>query len=381
MMYFYNARKRNRLLLFIALLVMVFLTACGKGSQTANNIPSSPEKDSNQNKQESNEQTNPSATQGNGSDATPEKIRIMVGGLEKIIYLPAKLTEQLGYFKDEGLNVELLTQPSGVNAAQALIAGEVQGVVGFYDHTIDLQSKGKYLMSVVQLGSVPGSRIMVANKLKDEVKQLSDLKGRNIGVTNLGASSHFLINYLIRKSGLKTEDYVPVPVGSGNTLIASMEQGKVDAAWATQPTIALLEKRGIAFSLVDMESVEGMMSVAGSLYPSSCLYMSADYVKQHPEIVQKLANAFVKTLAYIQTHSAEEIAELMPKEYYAGDKELYIQALASSLHMFTTDGIMPEGGPESVLEVLSTSNDKIDPTKIDLKQTYTTEFVEKAKSQ
>ena len=55
----------------------------------------------------------------------------------------AKLTEQLGYFKDEGLDVEILSQPAGVDAENELLAGAVQGVVGFYDHTIDLQSKGK----------------------------------------------------------------------------------------------------------------------------------------------------------------------------------------------------------------------------------------------
>lgn len=73
------------------------------------------------------------------------KVNIMVGGMEKIIYLPAKLTENLGYFKEEGLDVELTSQASGVNAEQSLIAGEVQGVVGFYDHSIDIKLKGKIL--------------------------------------------------------------------------------------------------------------------------------------------------------------------------------------------------------------------------------------------
>ena len=64
-----------------------------------------------------------------------EKISIMVGGIEKNIYLPAKLAEQLGYFKDEGLDVELLSEPAGVDAENEMLAGAVQGVVGFYDHT------------------------------------------------------------------------------------------------------------------------------------------------------------------------------------------------------------------------------------------------------
>ena len=81
--------------------------------------------------------------------ADGEKITIMVGGITKLIYLPARLTEQLGYFKDEGLDVELLSQPAGVDAENELLAGAVQAVVGFYDHTIDLQTKGKDVKAIV----------------------------------------------------------------------------------------------------------------------------------------------------------------------------------------------------------------------------------------
>src|SRR5262245_11299686 len=99
-----------------------------------------------------------------------EKISIMVGGLEKIIYLPAKLAEQLGYFKAEGLDVELLSEPAGVDAENELLAGAVQGVVGFYDHSIDLQAKGKYVESVVQFSQAPGEVELVSAKLADQIK-------------------------------------------------------------------------------------------------------------------------------------------------------------------------------------------------------------------
>jgi NitT/TauT family transport system substrate-binding protein len=80
-----------------------------------------------------------------------DKVSIMIGGYEKHIYLPAKLAEGLGYFKAEGLEVELLNEGAGVDAENEMLAGAVQGVVGFYDHCVDLQTKGKYVMSVVQL--------------------------------------------------------------------------------------------------------------------------------------------------------------------------------------------------------------------------------------
>ncbi|KIL37140.1 nitrate ABC transporter substrate-binding protein [Gordoniibacillus kamchatkensis] len=309
----------------------------------------------------------------------PQKVKIMVGGLEKIIYLPAKLTESLGYFKDEGLDVELTSEAAGQNAEEALVAGQIDATVGFYDHTIDLQSKGKFLESVVQFEGVPGETLVVSNKLKDSVKTLADLKGKNIGVTGLGSSTNFLANYLVTKGGNTSKDYVPLAVGSGNTLIAAMQQGKVDLAVTTEPTVSMLKAKGIASTFVDMLSIEGTKQALGGTYPAACLYMRNDYVKGHPDITQKLANAFVKTLQYINTHSAEEIADKMPKEYYAGDKDMYVTALKASLPSFTKDGKMPADGPAKVLDVLTTFNPKLKDAKIDLSQTYTTQFVDKVK--
>src|SRR5258706_7841908 len=103
-----------------------------------------------------------------------EKIMIMVGGIEKQIYLPARLTENLGYFKEQGLDVELQSESAGVNAENQMLAGAVQGVVGFYDHCIDLQAKGKAAMSVVQFSQAPGEVILVSTKLANDIKSPAD---------------------------------------------------------------------------------------------------------------------------------------------------------------------------------------------------------------
>ena len=81
-----------------------------------------------------------SAENGDAASGRPQ-VTIMVGGIDKVIYLPAMLTQQLVYFDDEGVDVKLLTEPSGASAENVLVAGQVQGVVGFYDHTITLQAQ------------------------------------------------------------------------------------------------------------------------------------------------------------------------------------------------------------------------------------------------
>ena len=306
------------------------------------------------------------------------KITIMVGGYEKHIYLPAKLAESLGYFKDEGLDVELLNEPAGVDAENEMLAGSVQGVVGFYDHCVDLQSKGKFAMSVVQFSQAPGEVELVSSK-HPEIKGFADLKGKSAGVTGLGSSTNFLTMYLEIKNGLKLEDVTSVPVGAGQTFIAAMQQDKIQVGMTTEPTISRMLKTGEAKVMVDMRSVEGTKAALGGTYPAASLYMETSYVQKNKEDVQKLANAFVKTLKFINTHSAAEIADMMPKEFYVGDKDLYVKALADGKAMFTSDGRMPDGGPETVLAVLSGFSKSIKVKTIDLSKTYTTEFVDQAK--
>ena len=90
--------------------------------------------------------------------------------------------------------------------------------------------------------------------------------------------------------------------------------------------------------------------------------------------VQRVVNALVKSLRYLQTHSAEEIAAQMPPDYYAGDKAMYVKAIKNSKGMFTPDGIMPATGPATVAKVLAAFNKNQRMKSLDLAKTYTTEF-------
>jgi NitT/TauT family transport system substrate-binding protein len=295
----------------------------------------------------------------------------MVGGINKIIYLPAKLTETLGYFKDEGLTVELQSQPAGVDAENQLIAGAVQGVVGFYDHTIDLQSKGKEIQAIAVFCKVPGEAELVSTKAAPTVKSMADAKGKTLGVTGLGSSTDFLTRYLAARAGLEPKDYSLLPVGAGNTFIAAMKQDRIQAGMTTEPTISQMLKTGEAQVLVEMRTEEGTRAALGGLYPAASFYVENAWAASHKEEATKLARAFARTMHYISTHSAEEIADLMPRDYYGNDTPLYVAALKASLPMFTADARMPEGGPETVLEVLAATKPQIRKVKIDLSKTYT----------
>ena len=313
-----------------------------------------------------------------GTALAADKVTIIVGGYEKHIYLPAKLAEGLGYFKAEGLDVDLLNEASGVDAENEMLAGAVQGVVGFYDHCVDLQTKGKYVESVVQFSQAPGEVELVSSK-HPEIKSMADLRAKSLGVTGLGSSTNFLSQYLMVKSGVPLGEFSTIPVGAGTTFIAAMQQDKIQAGMTTEPTISRMLKTGDARILVDMRSMEKTKAALGGAYPAASLYMSTEWVEKNKPTVQKLANAFVKTLKFINTHSAAEIADKMPKDFYAGDKDGYVKALADGKAMFTADGVMPAGGPETVLAVLSAFSKNVKGKTVDLSKTYTTEFVKNVK--
>ncbi|MFJ3951124.1 ABC transporter substrate-binding protein [Streptomyces libani] len=306
------------------------------------------------------------------------KIKIMVGGLDKVIYLPARLTQQLGYFEDEGVHVTLLTEPAGVQATTSLVSGDVEGVVGFYDHTLDLQVKGKQVESVVQLAHAPGEVEVVSNKAAGELTSPKDFKGKKLGVTGLGSSTDFLTKYLAVKNGVQTNEFTPVAVGAGQTFISALQQGAIQGGMTTDPTVAQIVDKNLGKVLIDMRTPEGSQKALGGPYPSSSLYMNTDWVNSHKGTVRKLANAFVRTLKWMSTHTPEQIAAKMPADYAQGGKELYAQAIKDTLPMFTEDGVMPADGPATVERVLKAFNPNLKNATVDLKKTYTTEFVKKS---
>ena len=318
----------------------------------------------------------PVASSDGGSTQT---ITIMVGGLDKVIYLPAKLTEQLGYFKDAGVNVELKSEPSGADAETMMLAGQVDGVVGFYDHTVHLQAKGKCVESVVQFADVPGEAEVVATSKAATLSSAKDFAGKKLGVTSPGSSTDMLTQALAVRNGVQKSQYTTVKAGAGATFIAAIDNGGIDAGMTTDPTIAKLTSTGKAKVIIDLRTEEGTKAALGGLYPGASLYMPCDYVSSQKEAIQKMATAFVKTLKFINTHTAAEVAAKMPADYAGGDVKLYEQSINDSKGMFTADGVMPADGPQTVLDVLKASNPDVQKAgSIDLSKTFTTDFVKAA---
>ena len=312
-----------------------------------------------------------------GSVATLD-VKLMVGGLNKQIYLPNMLTQQLGYFTDQHLNVTLIDEGSGQGSETEVVAGNVDAGSGAYSHTIELQAAGKKIETVCQFGIAPGEAEIVDAKKAGSITSVSDLKGKALGVTDIGSGTQTLTMALLGKAGYSADQATYVAVGAGNTFIAAIQQQKIDAGMTTEPTISRLVSTGAGKVLVDLRTPESTRAALGGDYPFIGIFMRNDYVNSHKDLTQRLVNAYVKTLKWMHAHTVQEIADKMPADYYAGNKDLYLAALKNQISIFGTDCRMPAAGPETVLQVEQQFVSSFKGKTATLPDTYTNEFANAA---
>ncbi len=311
---------------------------------------------------------------------TPEKtsITIGVGGKPLLYYLPLTLAERLGYFKEEGLNVEINDFGGGAKSLQALIGGSVDAVTGAYEHTIRMQAKGQDIRAVIELGRYPGIVLAVRKDKAASFKSPADLKGMNIGVTAPGSSTHILVTYLMVKAGLQPDDASFIGVGGGASAVAAMQKGEIDAISHLDPVISKLEATGAVKIAVDTRTTEGTREVFGGTNPAAVLYLKKDFIDANPKTVQALVNAFYKTLKWLEKATPEQIADTVPEEYWLGDKELYIKALKGTRETYSVTGDIPEEGMKSALDMLVKADPSFKASGIDLSKTFDARFLQKA---
>src|SRR5437762_9001098 len=142
-----------------------------------------------------------------------QNVKIAVGGKTLFYYLPLTIAERLGYFKDEGLEVEISDFEGGSKALQAVVGGSADVVSGAWENTIDQQPKGLNMQGFVLQGRYPAISVGIAKSKAATYKSPKDLKGMKIGVSAPGSSTNRMVLHLLAKDGLKGEDVSFIGVG------------------------------------------------------------------------------------------------------------------------------------------------------------------------
>ena len=306
------------------------------------------------------------------------KLTIAVGGKNLFYYLPLTIAEQLGYFKDEGLQVEIPDFAGGAKALQAVVGGSADVVSGAYELTINMQAKNQSIESFVLQGRAPQIVLAVSTKTMPGYKTIADLKGKKIGVTAPGSSTAMMASYVLAKAGLKASDVSFIGVGASSGAIAAVKSGQVDAIANLDPVITMLQRDNLIKVVADTRTLKDTQAVYGGPMPAACLYTPVKFVQDNPGTTQALANAMVRALRWLQKAGPSDIVKTVPDSYLLGDRALYLAAWERVREAISPDGLMPEAGPATALRMLQTFEDSLKDKPIDLGKTYTNNFARKA---
>lgn len=307
------------------------------------------------------------------------KVSIAVGGKAAFYYLPLTISEQLGYFKAEGLDVEISDFSGGARALQAVVGGSADVCSGAFEHTINLQAKNQFFQAFVLQGRAPQIAIGVSTKNMPTYAGIADLKGRKIGVSAPGSSTNMVVNLVLSRGGLKASDVSFIGVGVAAGALTALRSGQIDAISNTDPVMTMLEQKGDVKIISDTRTLKGTQEVFGGLMPAACLYASSEFIQKNPNTCQALANAIVHGLKWLQTAGPGDIIKTVPETYLLGDRALYLASFDKVREAIAIDGLVPADGPKTALNAIASFDSSVKADKIDLAKLYTNDFARRAK--
>ena len=307
------------------------------------------------------------------------RLALAVGGKAAFYYLPLTISEQLGYFRAEGLDIEISDFSGGARALQAVVGGSADVCSGAFEHTINLQSKNQMFQAFVLQGRAPQIAFGVSTKSMPNYKTIADLRGKKIGVSAPGSSTNMMANLVLSRGGLKAGDVSFIGVGTAAGALSALRSGQIDAISNVDPVMTMLEQKGEVKIISDTRTLKGTLEVFGGTMPAGCLYAPIDFIQKNPNTCQAMTHAIVRGLKWLQTAGPGDIIKAVPESYLLGDRALYLASFNKVRESISLDGMIPEDGPRTALKALASFDPAIRAAKIDLAKTYTNEFARRAK--
>lgn len=309
-----------------------------------------------------------------------KQLTIAVGGKHLVYYLPLSIAEQLGYFKDEGLDVKIVDFAGGSRALQAVVGGSADVVSGAFEHTISMQAKGQRMRAFVLQGRAPQVVLAVNKRTLPNFKSVADLRGKKIGVTAPGSSTAIMANFVLAQAGIKPNEVSFIGVGASQSAVAAIRSGQIDAVVNLDPVITILERAGDIQVVSDTRVLAESEKVFGGPMPAGTLYAPQTFIDKNPATVQALTNAIVRANRWIQKAGPSELIKTVPESYLLGDRAVYIDGFLRTRGALSPDGLFPEQGPATALRALASVDPKLANARIDLASTYTNDFAKKSQA-
>ena len=308
-----------------------------------------------------------------------QRVRLAVGSRQgNLVYLPLDLARAQDYFAEEGLDAEFVNFDAGTEAALALASGKADFSGNSIDHAVKMRPAGRDLRMITSFTTLPTVTLVIRRNLKQQIRTIQDLKGRRLGVTAIGAGTHVLAAYILKKSGASIDDVKVSAVGSGSRLIQALKSGQVDAAMATDPTTTALLMSGDASLLLDMVTFDETQRIFNGEYQFTGLLTRPEVISSHPDLVQKVVNALVKANRFIASHSAADIAARLPARIVQ-DRYIYVKSLEHTRPAFSKDGLLTRSGvTNNILSLVTFGSVPASAVNLDPASFFDMQFVRKA---
>ncbi len=267
-----------------------------------------------------------------------------------LIKLPVILAGAAGYFAEEGLDVDVRIAP-GQRVYEALIAEDADIIAVSYGSMMKINQQGKAIDSVTNI-----TRNCLFHLVAQEnVKSLQELKGKRIGVPKVGEEVTAVIRAALSRQGIDPDNDVKwVSVGIEGTMVAAMKRGEIDAVGAVgEWRDHLLRAVPGTHVLIDYSKAADLKQYLGAeTYPLAHVQMTREFVEQNPETVQRVVNAVMKSLHFINSHTPEECIDVVKDKYWAdADRDVLVRYLTEIKDAFSLDGITTKEGYDIVVRV------------------------------
>lgn len=233
-----------------------------------------------------------------------------------IFYAPQYAAINLGYFEEEGLSVELINGQGADKVMTAVLAGQAD--IGFSgpEAAIYVYNEGKEDFAVVfaQLTKRDGS--FLVGREPDPDFKWTDLKGKNIIGGRKGGVPEMTLEYVLKKNGIIPGEDVSVDTSVQFALMAgAFTGGNGDYVTLFEPVASTIEREGKGYILASVGEESGEI-------PYTAYYAKKSYIKKNPEVIQKFTNAIYRGQLWIDSHTPEEVAEVIQKSFPDSDMEL-----------------------------------------------------------
>ena len=306
---------------------------------------------------------------------SPQKVTIALAAKTSLFHLPLVLADQLGMFKNEGLQIDWLECESGLQAVQMALNGQADVVSGAFEHTLDLQARGLNYRAFVLQGRAPQMSVGLATRKALAIKSLADLKSLKMGISSLGSGTHWLAQQWLLKSKLAAENVHFIELGSTTgQLVEAVRGGSVDALCHIDPVMHYLEQKNDLRILADTRTLVSSQRMFGGPMLSACLFGKGEFLQKRADVALTLTRGVVRALQWLKTAGPSDILKMVPSYNWMGDRAIYLGALENVRDTYSLDGMFSKDALQTAWRTRASrvSTDRANWTT--LEKTYTNEF-------